>query len=158
MRRGFAQIALNGNKPTTAAPVNDDQPFRQRRRRCALPGWKEIRNEEHAFALSIGDRLGCRIYRVAKLPTPNPTPEAKAKVAEAAAKTAWNTKVEAYHLCPPQDQVAARYRASATPGCTDPGPSIRRPSRSRSSPRARSPAAAATAPPAAAMMNPTPKQ
>ena len=41
------------------------------------------------------------------------TPEAKAKAAEAAAKTAWSGKVDAYKLCQSQDQVAAKYRASA---------------------------------------------
>lgn len=69
----------------------------------------------------------------AKLPAPNPTPEAKAKAAETAAKTAWAGKVDSFKLCQAQDQVAARYRASAaaagktvppavaTPACADPG-------------------------------------
>jgi len=68
----------------------------------------------------------------AKLPAP--TPEAQAKAAEAAARTAWSTKTDAYLLCKAQDQVAAKYRASAqsagkpvpaaatTPPCVDPGP------------------------------------
>lgn len=70
----------------------------------------------------------------AKLPAP--TPEAKAKAAEAAAKTAWSGKVDGYLLCKAQDQAAAKYRASAqaagkpvptataTPPCADPGPYV----------------------------------
>ncbi len=68
----------------------------------------------------------------AKLPPP--TPEAKAKADEAAAKLAWTAKVDAYKLCEAQDRVAAHYydaaRAEgkptrepvATKDCQDPGP------------------------------------
>jgi hypothetical protein len=77
---------------------------------------------------------------LAKLPTPSD--EAKAKAAEAAAKTAWAGKVDAYQLCLSQDKVAAHYKklpepkaakapvkgASAAPAsagaCTDPGPFV----------------------------------
>ena len=67
----------------------------------------------------------------AKLPAP--TPEAKAKADETAAKAAWAGKVDAYKLCQAQDQVATRYMtsaqaagketkpATATPPCADPG-------------------------------------
>ena len=48
---------------------------------------------------------------VAKLPAL--TEEAKAKAAEAAAKTAWSGKVDAYLLCKWQDKVAASYYQSA---------------------------------------------
>ncbi|MCJ0765178.1 hypothetical protein [Variovorax terrae] len=60
--------------------------------------------------------------------------EAKAKAAEAAAKTAWSGKVDAWQLCKAQDQVAASYfkaakaqgkeakPPAATPACADPGP------------------------------------
>lgn len=59
--------------------------------------------------------------------------EAKAKAAEAAAKTAWAGKVDAYQLCKSQDKIASSYFqkvkstggapkvATATPPCTDPG-------------------------------------
>ena len=59
--------------------------------------------------------------------------DAKAKAAEAAAKTAHADKVGAYQLCQSMDRVAARYfsdakkegreikPAAATPPCTDPG-------------------------------------
>lgn len=70
---------------------------------------------------------------LAKLPPP--TDAAKAKAAEAAAKAAWQAKVEAYQLCNAQDKVAAQYRKAAPqaatgapaafappPPCTDPGP------------------------------------
>lgn len=64
----------------------------------------------------------------AKLPAPSP--EAAAKAAEAAAKTAWAGKVDNYKLCLSQDKVAAHYRkttpsaksAAAGAACADPGP------------------------------------
>lgn len=68
----------------------------------------------------------------AKLPALSP--EAKAKAAEAAAKTAWSGKVDAYRLCKSQDTVAAQYFKSvkaagkdvkpstAGPACAEPGP------------------------------------
>ena len=114
----------------------------------------------------------------AKLPPP--TPEAKAKAAEAAVKAAWTTKVGAYQLCQRQDQVVATYHASltaagkpvpaavATPPCADPGPfaSAAVPAAIDSKPieasGAHSPAATAVTPPSseqpAAMAAPTPKQ
>lgn len=66
----------------------------------------------------------------AKLPPPSD--EAKAKAAEAAAKTAHGNKVAEFKLCKAMDQVAATYLAEAkksgkdlkptpTPACTDPG-------------------------------------
>ena len=68
---------------------------------------------------------------MAKLPPVSD--EAKAKAAEAAAKTAWSDKVAGYQLCQSQDRVAATYLAQAraagksvqpatTPACADPGP------------------------------------
>jgi hypothetical protein len=59
----------------------------------------------------------------AKLPPPSD--EAKAKAAEAAAKTAYNGKVDAFQLCKSQDKVAAKFNKSktktATAPCADPG-------------------------------------
>lgn len=64
---------------------------------------------------------------------PEPSPEAKAKAAEAAAKTAWTNKTADYQLCNSMNKVAAAYQAQAkaekktvgtpvaTPPCTDPG-------------------------------------
>ncbi len=58
--------------------------------------------------------------------------EAKAKAAEAAAKTAWSGKVDGFLLCKSQDRVAAQYLktakgakapAAAAP-CADPGPFV----------------------------------
>ncbi len=48
---------------------------------------------------------------LAKLPPLND--EAKAKAAEATAKTAWAGKVDNYQLCKSQDKVAASYSKSA---------------------------------------------
>jgi hypothetical protein len=64
---------------------------------------------------------------LAKLPAPSD--EAKAKAAEAAAKTAWSGKVDAFLLCKYQDTTAGHYYktakstkpAAATPACVDPG-------------------------------------
>jgi hypothetical protein len=66
----------------------------------------------------------------AKLPPASD--EAKAKAAEAAAKTAWTGKLDGYLLCKSQDTVAAHYYktskstkpAAATPPCADPGPFV----------------------------------
>jgi hypothetical protein len=98
---------------------------------------------------------------LAKLPAPSD--EAKAKAAEASAKTAWSGKVEGFLLCKAQDKVAAKYKSikvadkdakpvpkpgpkdvnppAAAGACTDPGPFVYTP--------AASPAVAATPAPAA---------
>lgn len=91
------------------------------------------------------------VSALAKLPAPND--EAKAKAAEAAAKTAHAGKIDAYKLCKSQDKVAAQYRKSgkaskdakpvATAPCADPGPFVYKPA------TAAAPAAAAPAPAAA---------
>jgi hypothetical protein len=72
-------------------------------------------------------------FSAANAKLPAPSDEAKAKAAEAAAKTAWTDKVGAYKLCQWQDKVAARYYADAkragketkaaasTTPCADPG-------------------------------------
>jgi hypothetical protein len=73
----------------------------------------------------------CCSMALAKLPALSD--EAKAKAAEASAKTAHGDKVGAYKLCQSMDKVAATYIADAkkagkdvkpvaTPPCTDPGP------------------------------------
>ena len=45
----------------------------------------------------------------AKIPPPTLDDAAKAKAAEAAAKTAWQAKVDAFQLCKVQDKLAAKY-------------------------------------------------
>ncbi|MFM7026947.1 MAG: hypothetical protein ACKOWC_12985 [Limnohabitans sp.] len=67
---------------------------------------------------------------MAKLPAPSD--EAKAKAAEAAAKTAHANKVADYQLCKSREKTAAHYYKTtgkgkpvskeATPACADPGP------------------------------------
>jgi len=113
----------------------------------------------------------------AKLPPPAATPEAKAKAAEAAAKTAWTAKVDGYKLCQAQDRVAAKYRASAasaakpvptavaTPPCADPGPFAYAPppdAKPIEAAGAHSPATTAASPPSTtqpdATVNPAPKK
>ena len=87
--------------------------------------------------------------------------EAKAKAAEAAAKTAWTGKVEAYQLCKSQDKVAAAYYKTAktagketkppaaAPACADPGPFAYTPPEQKpiEASGAHSPAGNATSPP-----------
>ena len=92
------------------------------------------------------------VSAMAKLPAPSD--EAKAKTAEAAAKTAHGNKVADFQLCKSREKVAAHYyktaKASgkptnppvATPACADPGPFV------AAAPAA--PAAVAAAPAAAA--------
>jgi len=98
---------------------------------------------------------------LAKLPTPVLSDEAKAKAAEAAAKTAWTGKAEAYQLCKSQDKVAAAYYKSAkaagketkpptpAPACADPGPFAYTPPAAKplEASGAHSPAGNATSPP-----------
>ena len=77
---------------------------------------------------------GVSCAALAKLPVPVLDDAAKAKAAEAAAKTAWSGKLEGYLLCKYQDKAAANYVKTATssgktpkpatelPPCADPGP------------------------------------
>lgn len=91
----------------------------------------------------------------AKLPPPSD--EAKAKTAEAAAKSAWSDKVGAYKLCQSMDKVAEAHRKSAkaasaptaTPPCTDLGPFAAAPAVAKplEAAGAHSPAETATSPP-----------
>jgi hypothetical protein len=112
---------------------------------------------------------------LAKIPAPVLTDEAKAKAAEAAAKTAWTGRVEAYQLCKAQDKVAASYYktakaagketkpAVAVPPCADPGPFAYVPPEAKpiEAAGAHSPAATATSPPSTrqpdAVVNPAKK-
>ena len=89
---------------------------------------------KHALAFVAGCTLA--LSALAKIPAPVLTDEAKAKAAEAAAKTAWSGKVDAYQLCKAQDRAAASYFKAAkaggketkpakeTPACADPGPFV----------------------------------
>jgi hypothetical protein len=72
--------------------------------------------------------VGLSASAFAKLPPPND--EAKAKAAEAAAKTAHTAKADGYLLCKSQDKVAAHVQRTnkakagkpvATAPCADPG-------------------------------------
>lgn len=88
----------------------------------------------------------------AKLPAPSD--EAKAKAAEAAAKTAHGGKVDSFKLCKSMDAAAAAYYAAAkkagretkppvaTPPCADPGPFVYTPPAPASGAAAAAPAAA----------------
>jgi hypothetical protein len=74
------------------------------------------------------------VSAMAKLPAPSD--EAKAKAAEAAAKTAHGNKVADFQLCKSREKVAAHYYKTAkssgkttnppvaTPPCADPGPFV----------------------------------
>lgn len=113
-------------------------------------------NRKAAFALTSLLLSSSVVW--AKLPPLSD--EAKAKAAEAAAKTAHNGKVDNYKLCKSMDAVAARYSAEAkkqgksvkpTAGlapCADPGPFVYPPSATAAAPAA--PAKTVAAAPAAA--------
>lgn len=60
--------------------------------------------------IAIAAGLAACTAAVAKLPPPDDA--AKAKAAEAAAKTAWQAKADAYKLCQVQDKLAARYKSN----------------------------------------------
>ncbi len=89
-----------------------------------------IRYFDSRVALVLAAGLACGVA-FAKLPPPSD--EAKAKAAEAAAKTAWSNKVADFQLCKSMDAVAANYYVAAkkagkevkppvaTPPCVDPG-------------------------------------
>lgn len=110
---------------------------------------------------------------LAKLPALNE--EAKAKAAEAAAKTAWSGKVDAYLLCKWQDKAAASYYqsanaagkatkpAAALPACAEPAAFAYVPPDAKplEAAGAHSPATTATSPPSGkqpdAVVNPAKK-
>ncbi len=81
----------------------------------------------------VSSLLACAATVFAKLPVPALTDEAKAKAAEATAKTAHGNKVANYQLCKSMDKAAAHYYKTAkasgkdakpatdTPACADPG-------------------------------------
>jgi hypothetical protein len=69
----------------------------------------------------------------AKLPAPVLTDEAKAKAAEAAAKTAHGNRVANFQLCKSMDRAVAHYAkthpnptkpVATAPACVDPGPFV----------------------------------
>jgi len=106
--------------------------------------------------------IGLCTGALAKLPPPSD--DAKAKAAEAAAKTAHGDKVGAYKLCQSMDRVAATYLADAkkagkdvkpvaTPPCADPGPFAYTPASQKPLE-----AAGAHSPPGAAVSPPNTKQ
>ena len=99
--------------------------------------------------------VGLSALAFAKLPPPND--EAKAKAAEAAAKTAHTAKADGYLLCKSQDKVAAHVQRTnkakagkpiATPPCADPGKFVYTPP--EATPTAAAPAAGPTTAPAPA--------
>ena len=98
----------------------------------------------------------------AKIPAPVLDDAAKAKAAEAAAKTAWQGKVDGFKLCKAQERVAAHYKkgaggkdakaaapaagaAPATPACADPGAFVYPPPAAAAAPAATTTAAAPAA-------------
>ena len=105
---------------------------------------------------------GVSSVALAKLPVPVLDDAAKAKAAEAAAKTAWSGKVEGFLLCKSMDKAASHYQktamaagqaakpAVATPPCVDPGAFVYPPAAAPAVAAAPAPApAAAPAAPAA---------
>ena len=110
---------------------------------------------KHFFLLAALALSGAALAKLPPL-----SPEAKAKADQAAARTAWQGKVDAYKLCQAQDRVAARYRAQPPAGktpapavttapCADPGPFAYTPAAPKPIEQAgaHSPAATAATPP-----------
>ena len=107
--------------------------------------------------------LSASAVSLAKLPPLSD--DAKAKATEAAAKTAWAGKVDAFALCKSQDKAAAKTaksgkagKATATQPCADPGPFVYTPAVAAApaaapavagAPAAKAPAAAPATAPAA---------
>ncbi len=119
------------------------------------------RSQLRFVLVAVASLVGGLTLVHAKLPAPSD--EAKAKAAEAAAKTAWSNKVADFQLCKAQDRVAAKAvadmkragkdvkPATATPPCTDPGPFVYTPQApAAATPAAAAPAVAAATPAAAA--------
>lgn len=121
---------------------------------AALTAFPRPRRSHHPRQALLAMVLGASLYSfagfaAAKLPPPSD--EAKAKAAEAAAKTAHGNQVANFQLCKSMDRVATSYMAdakkagkevkppTATAPCADPGPFVYPP-----------PAAATAAVPAAA--------
>ena len=105
----------------------------------------------------------------AKLPPPSD--EAKAKAAEAAAKTAHGNKVAAFQLCKSMDRTAAAYQAQAkkdgkavkpadasATACADPGPFVYTPAPPAAPATAVAAAPAGPAAPAAPAVAAVPKK
>lgn len=120
---------------------------------------------KNILKLTLTGAVACALTSAALAKLPAPSDEAKAKAAEAAAKTAWNGKVDAYQLCKAQDRVAAHAKkaklsekdakaaakAPAAPSsCVDPGPFVYTPAAPAAPASAAAPAAAPAAPAASA--------
>jgi hypothetical protein len=115
-------------------------------------------NHKHIAFIAAGLLLA----GTASAKLPPPSDEAKAKAAEAAAKTAHAGKVDAFKLCKSMDQVATSYYANAkkagkdtkpataTAPCADPGPFVYTPPAAASAPAVTAAAPAAPAAPTAA--------
>ena len=93
---------------------------------------------------------------LAKIPAPVLSEEAKAKAAEAAAKTAWSGKLESYLLCKYQDQAAANYFKTAAANGKTPKPVAALPACVDVGPFVYTPGAAPTVAPTAAVSTPAP--
>jgi hypothetical protein len=116
---------------------------------------------KHTLPLSIVAFALASVATVSLAKLPPPSEEAKAKAAEAAAKTAHGNKVANYQLCKSMDRTAEGYFAQAkkagkavkpadasAAACADPGPFVYTPAAAPGA--APAPAAAAPAPVAAA--------
>jgi hypothetical protein len=117
--------------------------------------------------LSVGALVALLAALPAAAKLPPLSDEAKAKAAEAAAKTAHGNKVAEFQLCKSMDKVAADYQAKAkkegkatppaekTAPCADPGPFVYVPPAPAAAPGV-APAPAAAAAAVAAALAPAP--
>jgi hypothetical protein len=88
------------------------------------------------FAAGLFAAVGSTFVISVAAKLPPPSDDAKAKAAEAAAKTAWTDKVSSFQLCKAMNKAAASYQMAMkqggktaatpvdTPACADPGPYV----------------------------------
>ena len=91
----------------------------------------------------------CAVAFAAAAKLPPPDPAAKEKAAEAAAKAAWQAKVDAYDLCKVQDRIAAKYGKHEGKPASKAAPASAKPAAATGSGSTPTPAVASAPPPCA---------
>ncbi len=91
----------------------------------------------------------CAVAFAATAKLPPPDPAAKDKAAEAAAKAAWQAKVDAYDLCKVQDRIAAKYGKHEGKPAAKAAPASAKPAAATGSGSTPTPAVASAPPPCA---------
>src|SRR5437868_12066490 len=137
-----------GPKSITVCGPRTSRPARFRRSAAGLPKARrssrgpdqnnrtreDVEMRVAKFASLLLAMAGSTLVLAAAAKLPPLSDDAKAKAAEAAAKTAWSDKVASFQLCKSMNKAAASYQAAMkqggktaatpvdTPPCADPGP------------------------------------